>query len=315
MAFKVLVVDDSKLARMAVAKVLGGLRPDWTRVEATNADEAFAALQEQTPDLVVLGLQHAWTRRTGCRGRASPDAPGDAGRGDFRKSPAGDRRPRTRDWSHLPFQTPHRTGAERFSDRRREEDRGWRSMNEASPSTLNELELDALTELVNLGVSKAALSLREMIGAQVFLSVPSVEPDRARARDRNLGEKRTQHARRGAPGVRGRHSWPRAADLPGNAQSRAGSRRHQWKPPARGHTRTRTGSAGRDRQHHPERLPRDYGQPAATHPENIPARRSFAATAPPFSACRRRPRPAISYCSFTSISWFASAISKDILRC
>ena len=54
MAFKVLVVDDSKLARMAVAKVLGGLRPDWTRVEAANADEAFAAVREQNPDLVVL---------------------------------------------------------------------------------------------------------------------------------------------------------------------------------------------------------------------------------------------------------------------
>jgi CheY-like chemotaxis protein len=53
MALKVLLVDDSKLARMAVAKVLGGLRPDWTRVEASNADEALAAL-EQMPDLVVL---------------------------------------------------------------------------------------------------------------------------------------------------------------------------------------------------------------------------------------------------------------------
>ena len=40
---------------------------------------------------------------------------------------------------------------------------------------LSELELDALTELVNLGVSKAAFSLREMIGQQVILSVPSVE--------------------------------------------------------------------------------------------------------------------------------------------
>ena len=48
-------------------------------------------------------------------------------------------------------------------------------MNMTSPSALNELELDALTELVNLGVSKAALSLREMIGEQVLLSVPSVD--------------------------------------------------------------------------------------------------------------------------------------------
>ena len=54
MTFKVLVVDDSKLARMAVAKALGGLRPDWTRIEAANADEALAALREQKPDLVVL---------------------------------------------------------------------------------------------------------------------------------------------------------------------------------------------------------------------------------------------------------------------
>ena len=54
MTFRVLVVDDSKLARMAVAKVLGGLCPDWTRVEAANADEAIAALEEQKPDLVVV---------------------------------------------------------------------------------------------------------------------------------------------------------------------------------------------------------------------------------------------------------------------
>jgi chemotaxis protein CheC len=40
---------------------------------------------------------------------------------------------------------------------------------------LTELELDALTELVNIGVSRAAASLRKMIGVQVLLSVPSVE--------------------------------------------------------------------------------------------------------------------------------------------
>lgn len=41
--------------------------------------------------------------------------------------------------------------------------------------TLDELEHDALTELVNIGVSRAASSLRKMVGRQVFLSVPSVE--------------------------------------------------------------------------------------------------------------------------------------------
>ncbi|WP_458095921.1 chemotaxis protein CheX [Roseomonas sp. WA12] len=40
---------------------------------------------------------------------------------------------------------------------------------------LDELERDALTELVNIGVSRAASSLRKMVGGEVLLSVPSIE--------------------------------------------------------------------------------------------------------------------------------------------
>jgi chemotaxis protein CheC len=39
---------------------------------------------------------------------------------------------------------------------------------------MSELELDALGELVNIGVSRAAASLRDMVGDEVHLSVPSV---------------------------------------------------------------------------------------------------------------------------------------------
>jgi 1-acyl-sn-glycerol-3-phosphate acyltransferase len=39
---------------------------------------------------------------------------------------------------------------------------------------LNELQLDALTEMVNIGVNRAAAGLREMVGEQVHLSVPKV---------------------------------------------------------------------------------------------------------------------------------------------
>jgi chemotaxis protein CheC len=41
--------------------------------------------------------------------------------------------------------------------------------------TLEDMERDALTELVNIGVSRAAVSLRKMVGQQVLLSVPSLE--------------------------------------------------------------------------------------------------------------------------------------------
>jgi chemotaxis protein CheC len=41
--------------------------------------------------------------------------------------------------------------------------------------SLDELEADALTEIVNIGVSRAASNLRKMIGDHVLLSVPSIE--------------------------------------------------------------------------------------------------------------------------------------------
>jgi chemotaxis protein CheC len=41
--------------------------------------------------------------------------------------------------------------------------------------SLDELELDALTELVNIGVSRAAASLRTMIGQEILLSGPAVQ--------------------------------------------------------------------------------------------------------------------------------------------
>ena len=54
MSYRVLVVDDSKLARMAVAKALNALHPDWARVEAANADEAMALAKTDSFDLAIM---------------------------------------------------------------------------------------------------------------------------------------------------------------------------------------------------------------------------------------------------------------------
>ena len=54
MTYKLLIVDDSKLARMAAAKALNGLYPDWSRVEAANADEAVALAAMATFDIALL---------------------------------------------------------------------------------------------------------------------------------------------------------------------------------------------------------------------------------------------------------------------
>lgn len=54
---------------------------------------------------------------------------------------------------------------------------------------LDELERDALTEIVNIGVSRAASSLRKMIGDRVLLAVPSVEVVSQRRAARLISER------------------------------------------------------------------------------------------------------------------------------
>jgi chemotaxis protein CheC len=54
---------------------------------------------------------------------------------------------------------------------------------------LEELERDALTELANIGVSRAAVSLRKMAGVQVLLSVPTVEVVTRRGATTLIGER------------------------------------------------------------------------------------------------------------------------------
>ncbi len=51
---KVLLVDDSKLARMAMAKALNKVRPGWIRIEAANAEEALAQVRNEQPDLAIF---------------------------------------------------------------------------------------------------------------------------------------------------------------------------------------------------------------------------------------------------------------------
>ena len=54
MSYKVLIVDDSKLARMGVTRALKQLHPDWESVEASNAEEALARVKESVPDFVLM---------------------------------------------------------------------------------------------------------------------------------------------------------------------------------------------------------------------------------------------------------------------
>ena len=54
MTITVLIVDDSKLARIVAAKAIGSLQPEWRREEATNADEALARIGAGGVDVALL---------------------------------------------------------------------------------------------------------------------------------------------------------------------------------------------------------------------------------------------------------------------
>jgi CheY-like chemotaxis protein len=54
MPYKVLIVDDSKLARMVVASAFRRVRPEWTLVETSNGDEALGALAGGGVDLAMV---------------------------------------------------------------------------------------------------------------------------------------------------------------------------------------------------------------------------------------------------------------------
>ena len=54
MATTVLIVDDSKLARIVAGKALAALQPDWDRIEAGNAQDALDIIRQQKIDLAMI---------------------------------------------------------------------------------------------------------------------------------------------------------------------------------------------------------------------------------------------------------------------
>lgn len=54
MRHTVLIVDDSKLARMAIGRALQAIQPDWPRTEAANADEAIALVRSTDIHIALL---------------------------------------------------------------------------------------------------------------------------------------------------------------------------------------------------------------------------------------------------------------------
>jgi len=53
-ATSILIVDDSKLARIVVGKAVSAIRPDWERIEASSAAEALELLVSREINVVIV---------------------------------------------------------------------------------------------------------------------------------------------------------------------------------------------------------------------------------------------------------------------
>jgi len=54
MQYRILIVDDSKLARMVMVSAFRRIRPEWELVEAADADEALKAISSNSVDIALV---------------------------------------------------------------------------------------------------------------------------------------------------------------------------------------------------------------------------------------------------------------------
>ncbi len=52
----VLVVDDSRMSRMMISKIINAHFPEWDVVEAGNGDEALAVTEDKQIDIMTLDM-------------------------------------------------------------------------------------------------------------------------------------------------------------------------------------------------------------------------------------------------------------------
>lgn len=59
MAVTVMIVDDSKLARIVAGKALAAIQPDWQKLEAGSAAQALETLQTASVDVALIDFNMA----------------------------------------------------------------------------------------------------------------------------------------------------------------------------------------------------------------------------------------------------------------
>jgi chemotaxis protein CheC len=124
-------------------------------------------------------------------------------------------------------------------------------MTEAEPfAPLSELERDAIAELANVAMGRAATSLRKMVGSEIMLSVPKVEILDVQAAAESLSTPRNAHFVAVRQDISGAISGRALLIFPGDEHFRINPRSAGASASGAIHYRHGGRGTGRDRQHH-----------------------------------------------------------------
>ena len=177
MTYTVLIVDDSKLARMAAIGALKSLRPQWLAAEVSDSMTAINVAESVKPHMAFIDInmqgKDGLTLLEELRG-LRPDMPIVVISANSQDEIVA--RVRSHDAIFMPKPLSRETFGEVLEEAERKIP-APRPKEAAGhiKAILDDEQLDALIELVNMGVSQAAKQLAGMVSEQVLLSVPRVE--------------------------------------------------------------------------------------------------------------------------------------------
>ncbi|MCX7627426.1 MAG: response regulator [Methylophilaceae bacterium] len=157
-----LIVDDSRTSRTLMRALVSQQKPEWRIAEASSGEEALDMIAREPPDFVTMDVNMSGMSGLQAAGNIRLKYPNIRIVLCTANRTACVRLRKKRESSSFPSQSRLRSSHRRLHIFRNE------------PMQFCEIQLDALAEIFNIGVGRAAASLSQIVQDEVLLSAPEI---------------------------------------------------------------------------------------------------------------------------------------------